>query len=380
MDRQHYEPEHEIFREAVRNYMTREVAPHQKEWEDAGITPREAWSGLGEQGYLLPWLDEAYGGLGLTDFRYEQIVAEGLGYIGEAGLNSSLHSAIIAPYIAEHGNEEQKCRFLPKAAAGTCILALALTEPGTGSDLASLRTTAVQDGDDWILNGAKTFISNGINADVVIVAAKTDPEKRGGIGLFLVERGMKGFDRGRKLEKLGMRSQDTAELFFDNVRIPAANVLGDPKGGFKYMMHGLAQERLICAVSSTASAEAAFRVTLDYVKERKAFGQRIGDFQNTRFKLAELRAQIDAIQSYVDLCVRNHNLKRLTPEEAAAAKLLASELFDNVADEGVQLHGGYGYMWEYPICRMFANARVQRIYAGTSEIMKEIIGRKLLAD
>ena len=329
---------------------------------------------------MLPWLDEAYGGLGLTDFRYEQIVAECLGYIAEAGLTLSLHSAIIAPYLARHGSEEQKRRFLPAAAAGTCILALALTEPGTGSDLASIRTTAVPDGDDWILNGAKTFISNGINADMVIVAAKTDPAKRGAVGLFLVERGMSGFERGRKLDKLGMLSQDTSELFFNDVRIPAANVLGDPTGGFKYVMHGLAQERLVCGLSSVANAEAAFRVTLKYVKERTAFGQRIGDFQNTRFKLAEMRARIDSMQSYVDLCVRNLNANRLTPEEAAAVKLLTSELFDDVADEGVQLHGGYGYMQEYPICRMYANARVHRIFAGTSEIMKEIIGRKLLAD
>ena len=380
MDRQHYDNDHLIFRDALRNYLAKEVAPHQAEWEEAGIVPRAAWCGLGAQGYLLPWLDEAYGGLGLSDFRYEQIVAEGIGYIGEVGLFPSLHSAVVAPYIAHHGNDEQKRRFLPAAAAGSCILALALTEPGTGSDLAAIRTTAVQDGDCWILNGAKTFISNGINADLVIVAAKTDPNKRAGIGLFLVERGMKGFERGRKLDKLGMRSQDTAELFFNDVRIPAANVLGDPTGGFKHTMHGLAQERLICAVSSVANAEAAFRVTLDYVKQRQAFGTRIADFQNTRFKLAEMRAQIDTTQAYIDLCVRNHNTNSLTPEEAAAAKLVSSELFGNVADEGVQLHGGYGYMWEYPICRMYANARVQRIFAGTSEIMKEIIGRKVVAD
>ena len=380
MDRQHYEPDQLTFRDALRTYLAKEVAPHQIEWEEAGIVPREAWLDLGRQGYLLPWLDEAYGGSGLTDFRWEQIVAEEIGYIGEAGLYPSFHSSIVAPYIAQHGTDEQKRRFLPAAAAGSCILAIALTEPGTGSDLASIRTNAVADGDGWILNGAKTFISNGINADLVIVAARTDPNRRTGIGLFLVERGMKGFERGRKLDKLGMRSQDTAELFFNDVRVPSANVLGDPHGGFKNMMHGLAQERMVCAITSVANAEAAFQITLRYVKERKAFGQRIADFQNTRFKLAEMRAQIDSTQSYIDLCVRNHNAGTLTPEEAAAAKLLASELFGNVADEGLQLHGGWGYMREYPICRLYANARVQRIFAGTSEIMKEIIGRKLVDD
>ncbi|GAB3378319.1 acyl-CoA dehydrogenase family protein [Lysobacter fragariae] len=380
MDRQHFDSEHEAFRDAVRRYLDKEVVPHQQKWLEDGIVPREAWQGLGEQGFLLTWLDESLGGSGLQDFRYEQVVLEEIGRINETGLFTGLHSTVVAPYLAHFGNDEQKQRFLPKAASGECILALAMTEPGTGSDLAGMRATAVRDGDDWILNGAKTFISNGINADLVIVAARTVPDQPHAIGLFLVERGMPGFERGRKLEKLGMHSQDTSELFFNDVRVPAANVLGDPVKGFKYMMHGLAQERLTCAIGAVAAAESALQTTIDYVKGRKAFGQRIADFQNTRFKLAELRAQIDASQAFVDHCVRLHNDRKLDAETAAGIKLITTEMVGRVADECLQLHGGYGYMLEYPICRIYADVRIQRIFAGTSEVMKEIISRKLLAD
>lgn len=379
MNRQHFDSEHDAFRDAVRRYLENEVVPQQQAWLNAGIVPRQAWRGLGEQGFLLTWLDEAYGGVGLKDFRYEQIVLEELGRINETGLFTGLHSTVVAPYLAHFGSEEQKRRFLPKAASGECILAIAMTEPGTGSDLAGIRTTAVEDGDGWRLNGAKTFISNGVNADLVIVAARTVPDKPHAIGLFLVERGMAGFERGRKLEKLGMHSQDTSELFFNDVRVPAANLLGESTQGFRYMMHGLAQERLTCAIGAVAAAESALQVTLAYVKERKAFGQHIGDFQNTRFKLGELRARIDASQAFVDHCVRLLNASRLDAETAAEAKLVTTEMVGRVADECLQLHGGYGYMMEYPICRIYADVRIQRIFAGTSEIMKEIISRKLFA-
>ena len=380
MDRQHFDAEHDTFRDSLRRFLAKEVVPHQQAWEQAGIVPREIWRKAGEQGFLLTWLDEAYSGAGLGhDFRFEQIVIEELAYINESGLFAGLHSATVAPYLAHFGSEEQKQRFLPKAASGECILAIAMTEPGAGSDLAGMRATAVDDGDHWVLNGAKTFVSNGINADLVIVAARTVPDKPHGISLFLVERGMDGFERGRKLDKLGLKAQDTSELFFNNVRLPKANLLGRPHQGFKYLMHGLAQERLVCSIGAVAGAEAALQTTIEYVKGRKAFGQTIADFQNTRFKLAELRTQIDVAQTFVDRCVRDHNERKLSAEVAAEAKLFTTELLGRVVDEGVQLHGGFGYMWEYPICRMYANARIQRIFAGSSEIMKEIISRKLLA-
>ena len=286
-----------------------------------------------------------------------------------------LHSALCGPYITEYGNAEQKARLLPGIISGEIILAVAMTEPSAGSDLAGMRTTAVDKGDHYELNGSKVFISNGILADVVIVAAKTDPANKHAMGLFLVERGMDGFERGTPLKKLGMKSQDTAELFFTNVKVPKANVLGDAKGGFFYLMNMLAQVRLTNACGAVGASEAALQVTIDYVKERTAFGRPIAHFQNTRFKLAEMRTQVDVAQVFVDRCVMDHNQKKLTPEVAAEAKLFTTELLGKVVDEGVQLHGGWGYMWEYTICKMYANARIQRIFAGTSEIMKEIISR-----
>ncbi|HDZ55338.1 MAG TPA: acyl-CoA dehydrogenase [Pseudomonas xinjiangensis] len=375
MQRIHFETEHNLFRDSFRAFLQKEVVPHQEVWEEAGVVSREVWLKAGEQGFLLPWADEEYGGLGLKDFRYEQIMCEELANINEPGFMIALHSALCGPYIAEYGNAEQKARFLPGIIRGETILAVAMTEPGAGSDLAGLRTTAVDRGDYYELNGSKVFISNGYLSDVVIVAAKTDPANKHAMGLFLVERGMEGFERGKKLKKLGMLSQDTAEMFFNNVKVPKANLLGDAKSGFFYLMNMLAQERLTNACGAVAGAEAALQTTIDYVKERQAFGRPVAQFQNTRFKLAEMRTQIDVAQVFTDRCVMDHNQKKLTPEIAAEAKLFTTELLGKVVDEGVQLHGGWGYMWEYPICKMYANARIQRIFAGTSEIMKEIISR-----
>ena len=375
MQRIHFETEHNMFRDSFRAFLQKEVVPHQEAWEEAGMVSREVWKKAGEMGFLLPWADEEYGGSGLKDFRYEQIMCEELANINEAGFMLPLHSALCGPYITEYGNAEQKARLLPGIISGEIILAVAMTEPSAGSDLAGMRTTAVDKGDHYELNGSKVFISNGILADVVIVAAKTDPANKHAMGLFLVERGMDGFERGTPLKKLGMKSQDTAELFFTNVKVPITNVLGDAKGGVFYLMNMLAQERLTNACGAVGASEAALQVTIDYVKERKAFGRPIAHFQNTRFKLAEMRTQVDVAQVFVDRCVMDHNQKKLTPEVAAEAKLFTTELLCKVVDEGVQLHGGWGYMWEYTICKMYANARIQRIFAGTSEIMKEIISR-----
>ena len=375
MQRIHFETEHNMFRDSFRAFLQKEVVPHQEAWEEAGMVSREVWKKAGEMGFLLPWADEEYGGSGLKDFRYEQIMCEELANINEAGFMLPLHSALCGPYITEYGNAEQKARLLPGIISGEIILAVAMTEPSAGSDLAGMRTTAVDKGDHYELNGSKVFISNGILADVVIVAAKTDPANKHAMGLFLVERGMDGFERGTPLKKLGMKSQDTAELFFTNVKVPKANVLGDAKGGFFYLMNMLAQERLTNACGAVGASEAALQVTIDYVKERTAFGRPIAHFQNTRFKLAEMRTQVDVAQVFVDRCVMDHNQKKLTPEVAAEAKLFTTELLGKVVDVGVQLHGGWGYMWEYTICKMYANARIQRIFAGTSEIMKEIISR-----
>jgi len=377
MQRIHFETEHRMFRESFRTFLEKEVVPHRDAWEEAGMVDREIWTKAGALGFLLPWADEEYGGAGLKDFRYEQIMSEELAYINEPGFMLPLHSALCGPYIAEYGSEEQKQRWLPPIIRGECILAVAMTEPGAGSDLAGMRTTAVEQGDHYVLNGSKTYISNGLLSDLVIVAAKTDPANKHAMGLFLVERGMPGFGRGRKLKKMGMHSQDTAELFFNDVKVPKTNLLSDGKAGFIYLMQMLAQERLTNACGAVAGAEAAFRATLEYVQERKAFGKPLAEFQNTRFKLAELRTQIDVAQCFVDRCVMDHNEKKLTAEVAAEAKLFTTELLGKAVDEGVQLHGGAGYMWEYPICRMYANARIQRIFAGTSEIMKEIISRGL---
>ena len=380
MDRVIFEEEHEIFRDSVVRFLQSEVEPHLDEWQAAGIVPREMFRKAGEQGYCLMWADEAYGGMGVDDFRFEQILIECLAHHGDPGFGLTLHNRLVGPYLGKLGTDEQKTRLLPGCVSGETILGIAMTEPAAGSDIAGMKTRAEDKGDHWCLNGSKTYISNGINGDLFVVAARTVPDNPHGIGLFLVERGMDGFSRGRNLKKLGLKSQDTAELFFDNVRVPKENVLGDPHKGFYNLMHFLAEERLIVAVGCVAAAEAAFRVTVDYVKERVAFGRPIAMFQNTRFKLADMRTRIDAAQAFVDRLVMDHNAGKLTAEVAAEGKLLASELEGWVTDECLQLHGGAGYMDEYPISRMYANARVSRIYAGSSEIMREIIARGLGLD
>jgi acyl-CoA dehydrogenase len=360
--------------------MQAEVAPHRERWRNAGIVDREVYLKAGARALLCTWADEKYGGAGIEDFRFEQIIIEeNIGH-GDTGFYINLHSDLVAPYIAKLGSDAQKDRLMPGIVSGETILAVAMTEPSTGSDLAGMRTRAEKHGDHWVLNGAKTYISNGLLADIVIVAARTDPERPHGISLFLVERGMPGFERGAKLAKMGLKSQDTAELFFNDVVIPAGNLLGEAGQGFKYLARFLAQERLVAAIGFVANAQTAFDLTLDYVKERLAFGKPIGAFQNTRFKMASMRAELDAIQTYVDQCVLLLNAGALVAEDASAAKLLSSELEGRVVDECVQLHGGAGYMDEYRISRIYTDARISRIYAGTSEIMREIIGRGLGLD
>lgn len=376
MKRRHFEPEHEMFRKSFREFVKNEIAPHYDAWERAGITPKDVWKKAGANGFLCTWADEAYGGAGCRDFRYDQIVAEELA--NTPGVAFGLHSSVVAPYLDRLGTEEQKRRLLGRAVAGEAILAVAMTEPAAGSDLAGIQTRAELRGDHWLVNGSKTFVSNGINADVVIVAAKSDTANPRAIGLFVVETGMPGFERGRKLEKLGYHAQDTAELFFHDMQVPGANVLGDPRNGFHAMMQLLGDERLAAACGSLAMARAAFDLTLPYVKDRKAFGQPVADFQNTRFKLAEMKTELDIGEAFIDRCVMEYNAGELNAEMAAEAKLWTAEVAGRVTDQCLQFFGGYGYMWEYPIARLYAAARVHRIWAGTSEIMKEIIGRSLL--
>lgn len=380
MQRLIFEPEHEQFRDNVRRFFQREIAPHAERWREQGYVDREAFRAVGRQGYLLMWADETYGGAGVTDFRYEQIVYEENIANGELGFYINLHSGLVAPYIGGLGTEEQKRRFLPRCASGESILAIAITEPGAGSDMSGIKTRAEDCGDHWLLNGAKTYISNGFLADLVIVVARTVPDKRTGLGLFVVEAGMAGFERGRRLKKMGMAAQDTSELFFRDVKVPKENGLGEPTAGFAYLSRFLAGERLIAAIGSMAAAQTAFDLTLEYIKQRRAFGKPIGAFQNSRFVMADMRTQIDAAQTFVDQCVLLYNAGRLTPEIAAEIKLLSSEVEGKVMDSCVQLHGGAGYMDEYRISRMYTDSRITRIFAGSSEIMKEIIGRSLGLD
>ena len=380
MERKIFDMEHEMFRDSVRKFLQREVTPNIEAWVERGIVDREAFRKAGEHGLCLIWADEQFGGLGVDDFRFEQIIIEEMAHHGDPGFGLSLHSRLVGPYLGKLGNPEQQARFLPGCVRGETILGIAMSEPAAGSDVAGLRTRAEDKGDHFLLNGSKTYISNGINGDLFVVAARTVPDNPHGLGLFLVERDMEGFSRGRNLKKMGLKAQDTAELFFDNVKVPRANVLGDPHKGFYYLMQFLAEERLIVAAGCAAHAEAALQTTIDYVKERQAFGQPIAAYQNTRFKLADMRTRIDVAQTFVDRLVMDHNEGRLSAEVAAEAKVFCSELEGWVTDECVQLHGGAGYMDEYPISRMFANARVSRIYAGSSEIMREIIARGMGLD
>lgn len=380
MQRTIFEPEHEQFRDSVRKFMQAEVGPHADRWREAGMVDREVYLKAGEQGLLCVFADEKYGGAGIADLRFDQIIVEENMRYGDIGFYINLHNDLVAPYIHKLCNQEQKDRFMPGIVSGETILAVAMTEPSTGSDLAGMKTRAVEKGDHWVLNGAKTYISNGILGDLIVVAARTDPDRPHGISLFLVERGMEGFERGRKLEKMGLKSQDTAELFFNDVKVPQKNLIGEAGQGFKYLAQMLAQERLIAAIGFMATAQTAFDLTLEYVKERRAFGKLIGAFQNTRFRMAQMRAELDMAQTYVDQCVMLLNDNALSAEDASAAKLLTSELEGRVMDQCVQFHGGAGYMEEYRISRMYTDARISRIFAGTSEIMLEIIGRGLGLD
>lgn len=380
MDRNIFDEEHEMFRDASRSFLQNEIGPHAERWAEQEIVDREAFLKTGEQGMLCMWADEKYGGAGVTDFRYEQILLEENAKYGDVGFFIFLHSRLVGPYIGNLGTEEQKARWLPKCVSGENVLAIAMTEPGAGSDVSGIRTKAEDKGDHYLLNGSKTFISNGILADLVIVAAKTDPNSSHAMSLLVVERGMPGFERGKNLKKMGMHSQDTAELFFNNVKVPKENLLGEWNRGFYHLMHFLAEERLLSAVGSLANAEAAFAVTMDYASERQVFGKKVADYQVNRFKFADMRTEMDVAQAFIDRCVMVHNDGNLTADDAAKAKLYATELEDRVTDQCVQLHGGNGYMEEYPISRMYTAARVSRIYAGSSEIMREIIARSIGLD
>jgi len=372
------EEEHVMFQEAFRTFIEKEVTPHHAQWEKDGQVSRDIWLKAGENGFLCMDLPEEYGGLGLKDFRYNAIIVEEMTRAGAHGPGFVLQNDVMAPYFDTYFNEEQKQRWMPGLISGEIISAIAMTEPGTGSDLGNVSTTAIKNGDHYIVNGAKTFITNGILSDLVIVVAKTDPaETHKGISLLVVERGMEGFSRGNNLEKIGMSAQDTAELFFDNVKVPAENLLGQKGRGFYYLMHNLAQERLSIAVGAVAGAEKVLETTIQYCKDRTAFGRPIGKFQNTRFKLAEMKTETTIARTFVDQCIQKLVAGTLTAEEAAMAKYWVSDLQCKVADECLQLHGGYGYMKEYEVARAFVNGRVQRIYGGTNEIMKEIIGKSM---
>lgn len=374
-----FDSDHEMFRDTVRKFLEAEAVPHHAQWEKDGQVSREIWLKAGEQGFLCPTVPEEYGGVGV-DFRYNAIVSEEFSRLGLTGLGWGLHSDISVPYIIRYGTEEQKQKYLPGCVSGEIITAIAMTEPGAGSDLQGIKTTAVRDGDDYIINGSKTFISNGQMCDLVIVVVKTDPSAgSNGISLLLVEAGTLGFSKGSNLEKIGLKAQDTSELFFQDVRVPKENLLGGEGRGFVCLMQDLPQERLSVSLIGLAMAESILEQTVAYVKDRQAFGKAIATFQNTQFKLAELDTEVTAARVFLDRCLELHIEEKLDTATASKAKLLCTDLQCKVNDECLQLHGGYGYMAEYPVARAFVDARVQRIYAGTNEIMKLIIGRELLS-
>ncbi|MBY6349962.1 acyl-CoA dehydrogenase family protein [Rhodococcoides corynebacterioides] len=378
MKRTLFEPEHDLFRSSYKKFLEQHVAAHHAEWEEQNIVDRGVWVEAGKQGFLGMAVPEEYGGGGVKDFRYNAIVTEETTFGGYSGIGFTLHNDVVAPYLIELTNEEQKQRWLPGFCSGELITAIAMTEPGTGSDLQGIKTRAVRDGDDWVLNGSKTFITNGINADLVLVVACTDPEKGAqGFSIFGVERDMPGFERGRNLDKIGMKAQDTAELSFTDVRVPAANMLGEEGMGFIYLMQNLPQERLSIAVVAAAAIERSLEMTVQYCKDRKAFGKPIGKFQNTRFVLAECATEATAVRIMVDKYIEQLNAGELSVQEAAMAKWWTTENQVKIIDRCLQLHGGYGYMKEYPIAKAYMDSRVQTIYGGTTEIMKEIIGRGL---
>ena len=382
MDRKHYDDDHLAFGEAFRAFADKTIVPNYLEWEAAGITPREIFLEAGKSGFLGMAVPEQYGGGGVEDFRFNQILDEQIASAGitGSGLGISLHNDTCLPYFLSFANDEQKQRWLPGIVSGELITAVAMTEPGAGSDLAGMRTTAKRDGDHYVVDGAKTFITNGINSDLVITAVKTgsdSEDRRGGMSLLIIERDMPGFERGRNLSKLGLHSQDTAELSFSGVRVPVENLLGEEGDGFGQLTQKLPQERMSIAVSALAEASAAFDETVQYVRDRKAFGQRIAQFQNTKFVLADLATDLALAQAYVDRCIDRLNAGELDVADAAKAKYYCTELQGRVMDRCLQLHGGYGFMSEYPISRRYADARVTRIYGGTSEIMKSVISKSL---
>lgn len=375
-----FEPEHEQFRDSVRKFLEKEAAPYHGQWEKDGQVYRALWNKAGDMGFLVPGAPEAYGGLGL-DFRYNVVFDEEITRLCLSGIGISLHNSTSVPYLINHGSESQKEKYLPACLSGEMVTAIAMTEPGTGSDLQGIKTTAVLDGDEYIINGSKTFITNGQLADLVIVVVKTDPAAGAkGISLILVESGTPGFEKGKNLEKLGLKAQDTSELFFQDVRVPQENLLGKEGMGFAYLMQELPQERLGIAIGAMAGMETVLAHTVDYVKERKVFGAPVATYQNTQFTLAQLDAEISAMRVFIDKCLELHLTGELDAVTASKAKMLSTDLQCRVVDECLQLHGGYGYMWEYPVARFFADARVMRIYGGTNEIMKQIIARELLAE
>jgi alkylation response protein AidB-like acyl-CoA dehydrogenase len=373
-----FEAEHEDFRKTARTFFEREVTPYHEQWERDGIVPRDLWLKAGEAGLLCFDVPEQYGGPGVTDFRYPVVLSDEQTRCGASGPGFSVHSDIIVPYLTSLGTDEQKQRWLPGCVSGALITAIAMTEPGAGSDLQGVRTTAVDHGDHYVLNGSKTFISNGINADLVIVVARTDVEAgHQGISLLVVERGMAGFERGRNLDKIGLHAQDTAELSFTDVRIPKENLLGEEGQGFVYLMMNLPQERLIIGAQAVAAVEAVLELCLDHAKTREAFGRPIGKFQHNRFLLAEMATEARIARAFLDDCVRKHLDGDLTPVDAAMIKWWATELQNKLVNQGVQLFGGYGYMTEFPIAKAYLDSRISTIYGGTTEIQKEIIGRSL---
>jgi acyl-CoA dehydrogenase len=379
MDRDLFNEEHEMYRQSFKQFVEREVKPNQPRWNEAGIVDRETWRKAGRAGFLCPWLEEKWGGGG-GDFLHSVVVMEELAYAYESGFAMSLHSDIVVPYLHSFGSEEQKQRWLPGCASGDLVTAIAMTEPSTGSDLAAIKTTAVRDGDSYVLNGQKTFISNGILCDLCVVAAKTDPDPQNshrGITLFVVEAATKGFVKGKRLHKMGMASQDTSELYFEDCRVPVANRLGEEGSGFVALMTKLQQERLAVAIGAVAAAEQVLRDTLVYVKERTAFGKPIAKFQNTQFKLAECASEVEVGRAFLDALIARHVAGKYLVKECSMAKMWCTEMQGRVTDTCLQFFGGYGYMLEYPVARAFMDARVQRIYAGTNEIMKVIIAKQM---
>jgi len=373
-----YTEEHLLFKDAVANFMKKEAVPHQERWDKAGIVDRDIWTKAGEMGLLCMDMPEEYGGMGLKDFRYNAILQEVMIDLGVDGPGFTLQNDIMAPYFEKYFTQAQKDKWLAGIVSGEIVTAIAMTEPDAGSDLAGMRTSAVKQGDHYVLNGAKTYITNGILSDLVLVCCKTNPSAgHKGISILVVERGMEGFERGKNLEKLGLKAQDTAELFFRDVKVPVENLLGEEGRGFYYLMHNLPQERLSIAVGAVAAAQRAFKDTLTFVKERKAFGKPIGSFQNSRFKMAEMQTEITIARAFLDECILELNDNKLSNEKAAMAKYWTTEMCGKVLDQCLQLHGGAGFMWEYPIARAYAGNRILRILGGTNEIMREIIGRSL---